>query len=125
MGKKSRSKSRTNAEIVEEITAGFIADLEQGVAPWVKPWDASAPLELPKNLKTGKAYRGSNVMFLWAAQEKLGYERALPKARFKPLGLFFRDLPEPLLAWLKRRAGRATQLAHWAYVGRKTEWENP
>lgn len=57
--------------------------------------------------------------------EKLGYERALPKAKLKPLGLTLRDLPEPLLAFLKTRLGRATQLAHWAYVGRKTEWDNP
>ena len=60
-----------------------------------------------------------------ALMEQLGYERELPKAKSKPLGLRLRDLPEPLLALFKKKAGRAGQLAHWAYVGRKTEWENP
>jgi antirestriction protein ArdC len=41
----------------------LIAQLEQGVAPWRKPWSTS----IPRNLISKKSYRGLNV-FLLATQ---------------------------------------------------------
>ena len=50
------------------ITERIIAQLEAGVIPWRKPWNARAGM--PKNLKSGKAYRGINPFLL----HSLGYE---------------------------------------------------
>lgn len=44
----------------EKITDRIIAQLEKGVVPWRKPWKVVAP----KNLVTGKTYRGINVLLL-------------------------------------------------------------
>jgi len=49
-------------KIYDLITDRIIALLEQGVIPWRKPWDPSTGA--PRNLVSGKAYRGINAMLL-------------------------------------------------------------
>jgi antirestriction protein ArdC len=48
--------------VAEIITDAIIAKLEAGVCPWRKPWNGSA--NAPRNLVTGKAYRGINAFLL-------------------------------------------------------------
>ena len=48
--------------VYEIVTEQVIRQLEQGVAPWRKPWRT----ELPVNLISGKSYRGLNVFLLGA-----------------------------------------------------------
>ncbi len=50
------------------VTNRIIEDLEKGTIPWKKPWTDSG---LPRNLVSGKAYRGINVWLL----NTLGYEQ--------------------------------------------------
>ena len=50
------------------ITDRILAQLEAGTVPWRKPWNGKAGM--PKNLKSGKDYRGINVFLL----HSLGYE---------------------------------------------------
>src|SRR5580704_7918441 len=49
--------------VAEIITENVIKQLEQGVAPWRKPWSTS----VPRNLISTRPYRGLNV-FLLATQ---------------------------------------------------------
>ena len=49
-------------KIYDLITDRIIALLEQGVIPWRKPWDAASGA--PRNLVSGKSYRGINAMLL-------------------------------------------------------------
>lgn len=56
--------------------------------------------------------------------ERLGYERSQP-AGGKPLRVAARDVLEPLLNLVEKKLTRATQLAHWGFVGRKLEWPEP
>ena len=54
----------------------IIAELEAGRLPWVQPWGASgvrAPLGMPKNAATGRAYSGINVLILWGAVVEHGF----------------------------------------------------
>lgn len=44
----------------ERITEEIITRLEAGVPPWLKPWTAGRP----RNLMTGKPYRGVNALLL-------------------------------------------------------------
>jgi antirestriction protein ArdC len=58
------------ASLYDEITTKILAELEAGRLPWVQPWGtaaAKAPLALPKNAATGRAYSGVNVLILWGA----------------------------------------------------------
>jgi antirestriction protein ArdC len=54
--------------VYEIVTEQIISQLEAGVAPWRKPWTTEAP----KNLISGKPYRGINVFMLSAS----GFPRA-------------------------------------------------
>ncbi|BCH27829.1 antirepressor [Mesorhizobium sp. L-8-3] len=62
--------------LYDEITGKIIADLEAGRFPWVQPWGtsaATAPLGLPKNASTGRAYSGINILILWGAVVQHGF----------------------------------------------------
>ena len=54
--------------VYQIITDRIIALLEQGTVPWHRPW--GGPDGIPKNLASGKEYRGINVFMLSSA----GYE---------------------------------------------------
>ncbi len=64
------------ANLYDEITTRIIAELEAGRLPWVQPWGTagmSAPLAMPKNASTGRAYSGVNVLILWGAVLTRGF----------------------------------------------------
>ena len=58
----------------QEVTDRIINMLENGVAPWQKPWNpADASLDMPMNPTTGKTYRGGNAIHLMATGLSRGY----------------------------------------------------
>jgi hypothetical protein len=62
------------SSLYEEITKKIIAELEAGRVPWVQPWNAApAPLGMPTNASTGRAYSGINVLILWIACLEHGF----------------------------------------------------
>ena len=68
--------ARDRSTIYEEITNNIIAQLEAGRLPWAQPWGSStvrAPLAMPKNAATGRAYSGINVLILWNAVVERGF----------------------------------------------------
>lgn len=74
----------------QEVTNRIVAQLEKGVAPWVKPWVVIGNTSgLPENFTTKKPYRGVNVILLWAAAmvEKYSDERWLTYRQAKEIGL--------------------------------------
>jgi antirestriction protein ArdC len=50
--------------VYEVITDRIIQQLEAGVAPWQRPWRLRGRGGLPRNLVTGREYRGVNVWIL-------------------------------------------------------------
>ena len=50
--------------VYEVITSRIVKQLESGTAPWHKPWKASGKNSLPRNLVSGREYRGINVWTL-------------------------------------------------------------
>jgi antirestriction protein ArdC len=60
--------------LYQQITDKIIVELERGHVPWVQPWaNTAAPLGLPKNAATGRAYSGVNVLILWIACMERGF----------------------------------------------------
>ena len=60
--------------LYRQITDKIIAELEQGRLPWTQPWgNVGAPLGLPKNAATGRAYSGVNILILWTAVAERGF----------------------------------------------------
>lgn len=56
--------------IYQMVTDRIITSLEKSVIPWQKPWNAPKYKGdlFPRNLQTGRPYRGVNVMLLWATE---------------------------------------------------------
>jgi len=71
----------TNArpDVYSRITDKIIADLEQGVRPWLKPWNADhAAGRITRPLRhNGIPYKGINVVMLWSAAVAKGYSAPL------------------------------------------------
>jgi antirestriction protein ArdC len=57
------------ATVYEVITMRILAKLEQGIVPWQQPWTGGEP----KNLLSGKPYRGVNVFLLTSARYESPY----------------------------------------------------
>jgi antirestriction protein ArdC len=64
------------SNVYETVTTRIIAELEQGTAPWAKPWKGSGIADLPYNALTGRRYNGVNVLLLWDATLTRGYHHA-------------------------------------------------
>lgn len=62
-------------DVYERITNQIVAELEQGVRPWLKPWNAEhAAGRITRPLRSnGVPYRGINVLMLWAQSVAKGF----------------------------------------------------
>ena len=56
-------------DLYTRVTNAIIADLEQGVRPWLKPWNSEhAAGRITRPLRAGgQPYKGINVLMLWAS----------------------------------------------------------
>lgn len=66
---------KDRADLYTRVTDRIITDLENGVRPWLKPWNAehaSARITLPLR-HNGTPYRGVNVLLLWGEAMEKGY----------------------------------------------------
>jgi len=66
----------TREDLYQRVTNDIVAELEKGVAPWVRPWKT---LDVrfgggPFNGYTDRGYRGVNVWLLQIAAAKKGYQ---------------------------------------------------
>jgi len=59
--------------VYEIVTEQILKKLEQGVAPWQKPWRGGAAFQ-PKSFASRKHYRGVNVWLLSMAAQEFGYK---------------------------------------------------
>ena len=57
-------KRKVRRDIYQEVTDQILGYLDNGVVPWRNPIAKGAGDGWPKNLQTGKRYRGINVMLL-------------------------------------------------------------
>ena len=78
----------TRPDVYSRITDRIIADLEQGVRPWMKPWNAGHTAgRITRPLRhNGIPYKGINVVMLWSASVTKGYAC--------PLWLTFKQMQE-------------------------------
>lgn len=58
--------------VAARVTRQIVELLNQGVRPWTPPWFGGDALALPLRAN-GQAYRGVNVLILWAAAQTHGF----------------------------------------------------
>jgi antirestriction protein ArdC len=57
-------------DLYSEVSSRLITELEQGAAPWVKPWSATPGQNVPQNAVTNRPYSGCNIILLWLARNR-------------------------------------------------------
>jgi antirestriction protein ArdC len=62
-------------DVYQRITDQIVSELEKGVRPWMKPWNAEhAAGRITRPLRgNGIPYQGINVLMLWSAAMEKGY----------------------------------------------------
>ena len=92
------TQSKTN-DVYQIITDRIIAKLQDGVIPWRQPWKSST---VPRNLLTGKPYRGVNLLLLASSVHRQPYYLTFNQA--KQLGGRVRKgaKSEVVVFWQKR-----------------------
>lgn len=74
--RKAARRPAKQTDLYRQITDRIVVALENGVAPWRKPWRAAAGsglAGLPLNSTTGRHYSGVNVLLLWMSAEEQGF----------------------------------------------------
>ncbi len=63
------------ADVFTRVTQRILDDLEKGVRPWVKPWNAdNAAARVVRPVRhTGEPYNGINILLLWGASLENGF----------------------------------------------------
>jgi antirestriction protein ArdC len=97
-------KSDAYARITERI----VEALERGVVPWRCPWDRYRGL--PRNLTSGKEYRGVNVFLLAIVRQCTGYE--------SPYWLTYKQAQER--GGHVRKGEKGTGIVFWMWLDRET-----
>src|SRR6202035_4767263 len=67
--------STPRADVYTRVTSRIVAELENGVRPWLKPWNAEhAAGRITKPLRSnGQPYKGINVLMLWGEAMAKGF----------------------------------------------------
>lgn len=102
--------SKTRKDCYTEITNAILADLENGIRPWVKPWETGAGTPCRPLRNTGEPYRGINVLWLWSVAARKGY--------LSPYWLTYKQAHD-LGAHVRK--GEKSSLVVYASLYRKTE----
>jgi hypothetical protein len=90
-------------DIYSRVTQKIITDLERGVRPWMRPWNAeNLGARVARPLRhDGTPYRGINIVMLWAEATEKGYGA--------PHWMTYRQAAE-LGGWVRRRTWLARGL---------------
>jgi antirestriction protein ArdC len=75
-------------DLYTRVTNAIVADLEQGVRPWLRPWNAehaAGPITRPLRAG-GQAYKGINVLMLWTS--------AMTQSFASPIWMTFKQAKE-------------------------------
>ncbi len=99
-------------EIYESVTNRIVSALEAGLVSgtWSRPWCGAATGVQPVNAENGNAYRGMNILILWAEAQNRGYE----SAQWGTFNTWKR------VGCSVRKGEKATHIVYWQIV-KKTE----
>jgi antirestriction protein ArdC len=91
----------------QDVTNDIIRLLEEGTAPWQKPWQAGEAGRIPYNPTTNKPYRGGNIIALMVSGMRKGYT--------DPRWLTYKQAANQ--QWQVRKGESASQIEFWEVKG--------
>lgn len=100
----------------QEVTDRIVNMLEEGVAPWQKPWNpGEASVGMPFNPTTERGYRGGNAVHLMATGLQRGYG--------DPRWMTYKQAADQ--GWQVRRGEKGTQIEFWDVRAPRKEESRP
>ncbi len=110
------TENQPKRDFRQEVTDRIVKMLEEGVAPWQKPWEPGASSAgMPMNPTTDKAYRGGNAIHLMATALSRGYD--------DPRWMTYKQAADN--GWQVRRGEKGTQIEFCGSKGgsgQRREW---
>lgn len=97
-------------DVYQVVTDSILAILDKGACPWQKPWKGGKD-GMPRNLHSGKPYRGMNVLLL-------GWE-AMGKGYSSPYWLTYKQAKE--LGGSVIKGQKATTVTFWKLLSKTEE----
>ncbi|MFO0887917.1 MAG: zincin-like metallopeptidase domain-containing protein [Isosphaeraceae bacterium] len=110
----SQQPTEQRADVYEQVTREIIEAIEQGQASWQMPWHVTGDAVFsPVNVASKRTYRGINLVCLWAAARRNGFESGTwgTYRQWKERGAQVRN------------GERATTVVYWKFSGREDEEE--
>jgi antirestriction protein ArdC len=73
--KRENNMTTERKDVDTRITSQIVASLENGVRPWIRPWNAEhAAGKITRPLRhNAQAYSGINILMLWASAAEQGF----------------------------------------------------
>ncbi|MHB8368894.1 MAG: ArdC family protein [Leptospirales bacterium] len=91
----------------QKVTSDLIRMIEEGTAPWQRPWDSSSVFSMPHNPVSNVQYRGMNSLWLMIR----GFD--------DPRWMTYKQAEK--MGWQVRKGERGTQVEYWKWRDTKTE----
>lgn len=95
----------------QQVSERIIAQLEQGNAPWQRPWDPSNASRMPFNAVSGRSYKGINALNLMCSPYN------------DPRWLTYKQAQE--LGAQVNRGERSTMIQYWKFPDREKTTATP
>ena len=109
-----KGKNSTKFNLYQDITDKIIEALENGVGPWIKPWnDSGAQFGLHRNAVSDHVYRGINVLLLNLVTFEKGYT--------DPRWVTFNDAHK--LGGYIKKGEKHTKIVFWKFLDLKDKTE--
>lgn len=103
-----RAEPTLRRDFRQDLTDQIVQLVEQGTAPFQKPWRADAAgdvLAMPRNATTGRRYRGGNAVLLLMRAQALGSS--------DPRWCTYKQAQER--GWQVRKGSRGTGVEYWKF----------
>ena len=102
-----RKPSGVKRDFREDLTNKIIKLIEQGTAPWQKPWNGATNVltAMPHNMVSKHRYRGGNVVNLMIQSMEMGYD--------DPRWCTYKQAQEK--GWQVRKGEKGTTVEYWKF----------
>lgn len=91
----------------QQVTDDLIRMIQEGAAPWQRPWDSSSVFSMPHNPVSNVRYRGMNSLWL------------MSRGGDDPRWMTYKQAEK--MGWQVKKGERGTQIEYWKWRDGKTE----
>lgn len=102
--KKCPQREIVKPSLHERVTQKIVAQLKEGIPPWIKPWNCASASGMPRNYVSNRPYSGINVLLTWLSTLEGSFNdtRWLTANQIKELGGSFKGQSATRIVFAKQ-----------------------